>query len=138
MVHRTRILAAVAAAVLAGTTLAGCSLLPDPVRDIVDQVQESGVPNPLGSIPDDFPDEVPLVDGDVLVGLKPTDDSWTVTIQVADEAAATESTTLLEDAGFTQQFEGTGAYTDGTWLVIVQWSPIDDGGYGVAYVVTPA
>lgn len=133
MSRRSRVVAVAAGLAVAAGALAGCSLIEAPVRDIVDQAQEA---NPLGSVPSDFPSEVPLVEGDVLVGLKPTDGSWSVTIGVADEAAAQESVTLLEDAGFVELVEGSKTFTGDAYNVVVQWASVDGGGVGVAYVVT--
>lgn len=133
MSRRIRFVAAAAALALAGGALAGCSLVEAPVRDLVDQAQEA---NPLGSLPADFPAEVPLVEGTVLVGVKPSDGSWGVTIAVADEAAAEQSVTLLEDAGFVELVEGSKTFTGDAYNVAVQWAAVDGGGVGVAYVVT--
>lgn len=133
--HRIRLAAALSALALASGALTGCSLIPDPVRDVVDQAQDNGIENPLGSIPDDWPAEVPIVEGEVLVGIKPTEGSWGATIKVADEAAAQEAVTLLTDAGFTELIPGTTSFENANYTVVVQWGDIDEGGVGVAYVV---
>lgn len=133
MSRRIRIAAAAAGLAVAAGVLTGCSLIEAPVRDLVDQAQEA---NPLGSVPSDFPSEVPLVEGDVLVGLTPTEGTWSVTIGVADEAAAEQSVTLLEDAGFVELVEGSKTFTSDAYNVVVQWASVDGGGVGVAYVVT--
>jgi len=133
MSRRIRIAAAAAGLAVAAGVLTGCSLIEAPVRDLVDQAQEA---NPLGSVPSDFPSEVPLVEGDVLVGLTPTEGTWSVTIGVADEAAAEQSVTLLEDAGFVELVEGSKTFTSDAYNVVVQWAAVDGGGVGVAYVVT--
>ena len=135
MSHRIRITVVAASVVLAASTLTGCSLIPDPVRDIVDQAQDNGVENPLASIPDDWPAEVPVVDGEVLVGIKPAEGAWGASIKVADEAAAQEAATLLTDAGFTEAIPGTTSFENANYTVVVQWAEIDEGGFGVNYVV---
>ncbi|MCS0498990.1 hypothetical protein [Protaetiibacter mangrovi] len=140
MSHRIRIAAALAALTLATGALTGCSLIPNPVRDIVEQGTGgggSGSDNPLGSIPADFPSEVPLVDGDVIAGLKVNDRSWGVTIRVADEAAADQAKQLMLDAGFTELIEGASAYEKDDLKVVIVAGPADDdeGGYAVAYTV---
>ena len=135
MSHRIRITVVAASVVLAASTLTGCSLIPDPVRDIVDQAQDNGVENPLASIPEDWPAEVPIVEGEVIVGIKPTEGTWGATIKVADEAAAQEAATLLTDAGFTELIPGTTTFENENYTVVVQWGEADGGGVGVAYVV---
>ncbi|AYF98490.1 hypothetical protein [Protaetiibacter intestinalis] len=132
---RIRLAAALAALALTAGGLAGCSLIPNPVKDIVENGGgDSGNDNPLGSLPADWPSEVPVVDGTILVGLKTTDTAWGATILVADEAAAKQSTTLLESAGFTPLFEGSTSYENDRYTVVVQWGDTDDG-YTIAYVV---
>lgn len=133
MSARARLATAAAAVTVMTSVLAGCSLIPDPVRDIVDQAQEGAT---LGSLPEGFPTEVPLVEGDILVGLKPSDTSWSVTIGVADESAVAEAATLLEDAGYVELIEGSNTYTGESYIVVVQSASVDGGGTGVLYVVT--
>ena len=130
--HRIRTAALVAALALSVGALTGCSLIPNPVRDIAEQAEKA---NPLGSLPADWPDAVPVIDGDVIVGGSPTEGSWGATIRAADESALAEAVSLLEGAGFTAMFEGTGAYENDGYTVTVQGAALDEGGYGVAYLV---
>lgn len=130
---RIRLVAIAAAFALTTGGLAGCSLIPGPVKEIVQEGAKDA--NPLGSLPADWPDAVPVIDGDVLVGISPTEGSWGATIQAADESALDEAIALLEGAGFAAMFEGTGAYENDTYTVTVQGAALDEGGYGVAYIV---
>ncbi|PZQ88112.1 MAG: hypothetical protein DI534_11600 [Leifsonia xyli] len=128
----TRTVAAVAAAATAAALLVGCSLVPQELRDIAGQL-----PTTLSAaIPDDFPSEVPLVDGTVVVATKPTTDSWAVTIAVPDQATADSASTLLTDAGFTAVPLVSGSFTNGTYVVVIASASLDIAGVGLQYLVT--
>ena len=131
---RRRVLAVAGAALVVGA-LAGCSLVQDTVNQGIDQVTGGTGELSLGTVPDDFPQEVPLADGDVLLSAKPTADSWAVTIRVADDAAAQAAADAVVDAGFTASLEGTTVYENDSYRVALTWTAVE-GGVGVAYVVT--
>ena len=107
----------IAATVLIGVpvTLSGCSL----ARNAVESA--TGVDIGDGGVPDDFPAEVPLVDGEVVFGGSAgTDDAkgWNVTINVADATAFDTASAALVAAGFAAPAAlGTDATgTSGTFL----------------------
>lgn len=104
----------------------------------------------LGDLPDGFPEDVPLLEGEVLQGASSTDDqgrtSWVVTLSIptAGEEALAAAAERLEDAGYTA---GDGAasmeglsfaqYRNGEHDVVL--GAIDDGEGGtlLSYTVGP-
>lgn len=128
-------------------TLGGCSLIPLPEVDLDETVEEivegttgGGVDVETAEVPDSFPDDIPLVDGEVLNGIavpgaNGAGESWQVTIRVPDEPAAQQASQLLRDAGFTQAPFGFSNATHRV-LVATQADPTGDG-WTVAYIVTP-
>lgn len=134
MVAARRRLLAVAGAVLAIGMLSGCSMAQDLVNQGIDEVTGGEGELSLGTVPDDFPAEVPLADGDVLLSAKPTADSWAVTIRVADDAAAQAAADAVEAAGFAPLVDGTTVYENDSYHVALSWTTVE-GGVGVAYVV---
>ena len=128
-----RVVAAAAVAAVAAA-LTGCSLVQDLVNQGVDEVTGGQGDFSLGTVPEDFPAEVPLAEGDVILSAKPTPDSWAVTIRVADDAAAQAAADAVEEAGFTPLAEGTTVYENDTYHVALTWTAVE-GGTGVAYVV---
>jgi len=129
-----RRLAAAATVVAAVVALTGCSLVQDLVNQGVDEVTGGQGDFSLGTVPEDFPEAVPLAEGDVILSAKPTPDSWAVTIRVADDAAAQAAADAVEDAGFTPITDGATVYENDTYHVALTWTAVD-GGTGVAYVV---
>lgn len=122
---RTILLAAV---ILVGVmpALAGCS-----VRDVVDTATGGQVQLPGSSLPDDFPAEVPLYDGEVLsgAGLGNADGKiWNVGVRVPDAGAVDEIQTALSDAGFVTNLQGPSGADGGTIIA-------SSDAYGVAVVV---
>jgi len=128
-----RIVAAAGAALVVGV-LAGCAMVQDVVNQGIDDATGGQGEFSVGTVPEDFPQEVPLAEGDVLLSAKPTTDSWAVTIRVADDAAAQAAADAVEDAGFTPLVEGTTVYENDTYHVALTWTAVE-GGAGVAYVV---
>ncbi len=141
MSRRSRLAALAAASALLASCLAGCSLIGNPVEELVERGVEDtlgeGAEFGLGEVPTDFPGEVPLPEGEVVLGAKPTADSWMVTIRVPDEASARAAADAVEGAGFTPIAPGATIYRNDAYDVAVQWAQLDDGngGYGVGFVV---
>ena len=100
--RRRRVLSLVLAGVLATAgpaLLGGCSA----IEGIIEQ--QTGQEVELGGreVPADFPEEVPLIEGEVILGSVIGSDSqriWNVIIKVGD-GALDQITTQLTDAGFT-------------------------------------
>lgn len=137
-------------------TLGGCSLLPgaptvpnvpaipgdgtDVDQEAVEEIVEGAdgdIDYEAGQLPADFPaDEIPLVPGEVLVGMSmgaADQGAWQVSIVVASEAVAETADDLLVEAGFNNQ--SGFAFENEKYLVIVTASDSDQG-YQVAYIVT--
>ena len=97
-------------ALAAPLTLSGCSV----VEGIIEN--QTGGDIDLGgtTVPEDFPAEVPLAEGDVVNGSAITSDGgervWNVLLNVADPAAPESIAAQLEAAGFTSP--GVGGVTD--------------------------
>lgn len=136
-----------AASLLVATPLlSGCSLIDNFLPNGVSGGIPSGVV-PSQSVPDDFPSDVPLADGEVLLGLslpgKNGDTAWNVTIKVADDTAFDDISTQLTDAGFdSQKLESkdgrsSGAFTKDPYTVLVVVS-LENGDWTANYTVTDA
>ena len=126
---------AVVAALALAAGLSGCSLAEDLVNQGIQEVTGGEGDVSFGSIPEDFPEAVPLPDGNVLLSGKPTADSWAVTILVADQAAGQAAADAVEAAGFTPLADGTTVYENDAYHVAVSWTDVE-GGVGVAFVVS--
>lgn len=135
-----------ASLLVASPLLSGCSL----INNFLPNGAGGGIPTgvvPMQSVPDDFPSDVPLVDGEVVLGLslpgKNGDKAWNVTIKVADANAFDDITTQLTDAGFEYQELGSndqgssGAFTKDPYTVLVVVSS-DKDEWTANYTVTDA
>jgi len=135
-----------AAIIVAAPLLSGCSL----ISNFLPGGTGGGIPGgviPGQSVPADFPADVPLADGDVVLGLSVPGDNgekaWNVTIKVADGDAFDDITTQLTDAGFDYQQLGSnddgssGAFTKDPYTVLVVVSS-DNGDWTANYTVTDA
>jgi hypothetical protein len=135
---RPRRLAAVALAatllVAAPLTLTGCSM----VEGIIES--QTGGDIDLGgtTVPDDFPADVPLADGEIVNGSAIASDGgekvWNVLITVSDPAAPDSIAAQLEGAGFTApgvggltEEGGTLTYTKDDLVVNVLLAKTGDG-----------
>jgi hypothetical protein len=90
--------------------LTGCSM----IEGIIEQQTGGDVELGGNTVPDDFPDAVPLAEGEVVNGSKITagggETVWNVLMNVSDPAAPDSIAAQLEGAGFTSA--GTGEVTD--------------------------
>lgn len=94
---------------LAFPALTGCAA----VEGIIEQQTGGDVDLGGDTVPEDFPAEVPLAEGDVVNGSAITAAEgkvWNVLINVSDPAAPDSIAAQLEEAGFTSV--GTGEITD--------------------------
>ena len=86
-------------------------------------------------LPSDFPkDDVPLVDGTVVVARGDKDNGWSVTVQPSGKDAFADAKKALEDKGYTQQAgasDTAAVYTNDKYTVSVK-TP----GVSVTYSVT--
>ena len=129
-------------AIAAPLALSGCSL----VGGVVHQATGGGVPGlGTGKVPADFPKDVPLIKGDVQLGIAVPGDSdgkaWNVTIKTTDADAGKTVDTELTGAGFKNEGQETstdgsgGAYTKDKLSVLVVVGS-SDGDIIVNYTVT--
>ena len=143
---RTRLTATVAilSALAIAPALAGCQVIESVVEGATGgDVQIGGT-----SIPEGFPAEVPVYDGDILNGSSITKNGATVfnvVVKVDDTSVFETIKTDLTDAGFAAQ-EGyemvenngtiTGLFNNGTWSVLVAVTTQDGLGTVANYTVT--
>jgi hypothetical protein len=93
--------------------LAGC--FGNPIEQIVEGATGGDVSLPGQSVPEDFPKDVPIIDGEVTFGMGVGNDdgkAWNVTVKVSGLDAADTIKSELEGAGFTANEAGIGGTTD--------------------------
>ena len=131
-----RTLAIAGVLVISSPLVAGCSMINTVVHDVTGQDIPEGLTGGA-SVPDDFPSAVPLIAGDVVLGLSlPADDghkTWNVSIGVTGPEAFETIKTQLTDAGF--------EYTLGTFrtddlTVFVAVAAVTDDQWTANYTVT--
>ena len=125
--------------------LSGC--FGNPIEQIVEGATGGDVSLPGNKVPDDFPKEVPLIDGEVVFGMglgDGTSKGWNVTKKVSGLDAADTIKAQLEGAGFTANEAGIGGttadgatlvYDNGTYSVLVVISKDSDNGFVANYTV---
>jgi hypothetical protein len=139
----TRATAAVAIAGLTTALLAGCFGNPvdDLGRGVEDAVESAtgGEVNLDGELPSDFPESVPLIEGDIsFTAGAGGEEGWVVIITSSADDGVADAAAALEDAGFTEDRSasgpaGTGAvYSDDEYLVVLAGD-----GTTVTYTITP-
>jgi hypothetical protein len=137
--------AIVAAALAIVPTVSACSV--NPIESAIEQATGGNVDVGGTSIPDDFPAEVPLIDGEVVsafgVGSE-AEKAWNVTIKVADASALDTIKSQLEGAGFTSEIDDAaiggltgGMYTNANYGVLVVVAEDGNGGWAASYTLTP-
>jgi hypothetical protein len=114
MKNRTRAPRLVTAALLAmalalvAPALTGCGM----IENAVEQATGGEIDFGGNSVPEDFPSEVPLIEGEVLAGASAGNADgkiWNVTIKVNDASAFEQITSDFEAAGFEASEIGTSA-----------------------------
>jgi hypothetical protein len=143
--RQSRVIAALFAAGVAVAALTGCTT--GPLQDVVSQQAEDAIEGATGNdvnlgggeLPAGFPEEVPLIDGEISFSAGSGGaEGWIVTIDPQSGDAITLASAALESGGFAPEtaFEGVdlGAkiYSNGTYLVLVSG---DD--QAIMYTVTP-
>lgn len=137
---KTTVPIALALALLAGPALAGCS-----VQGIVNSATGGNVTLPGTSVPADFPKDIPLAQGTVVVGAAVGDGKggkiWNVTMEL-DTATIESITAEITAAGFTDNGAisttaggGTSTFDNGTYNVVVVVAKAD-GKSTANYTVT--
>ena len=136
MASRTRPLTAaiaLTAALVLAPALTGCGAL----EGIIEQATGGEVNISIGSLPDGWPAEVPVIDGEIIGGgTADTEDGtpgWNVTIKVESEDSFAEIASQLEGAGFesieASEIDGGDKITSGAYK---------NDNYGVLVAVTGA
>lgn len=145
--NRTRVTVAILVAALTVVpAVTACSF--NPIESAIKEATGGNVDIGGKSIPDDFPAEVPLVDGEVVsafgVGTAP-EKAWNVTIKVTDASALDAIKTQLEGAGFSSEIDDAavggltgGMYTNESYGVLVVVAEDGNGDWAASYTVTPA
>lgn len=133
---------AIALTVLVGPALSGCS-----VQNLVQNATGGQVDIGGKSVPKDFPRDVPLAAGDVILGGSVgagANKVWNVTISVTGASAFDDIATQLTGAGFAHEgvvggstaAGGTGTFQNDKFGVLVVVSKNGDKGWFVNYTVT--
>ncbi len=136
---------ATALALLIAPTLTGC-FGGNPVEQIIEGATGGDVDLPGASLPEGYPsDEVPIVDGEILFGLKIGDGTsvaYNVTVKTSGDPTEAVRSALL-GAGFTEQAEAQVTTAEGTNLVFTSdaWGALVvigqvDGAWNANYTVT--
>ena len=134
---------AIALTVLAGPALVGCS--GNPIQNIINGATGGKVDLGGNTVPKDFPDDVPLYDGEVLSGAaihSDNDSVWNVSVRIPDIAAADTIKSDLEAAGFKSEVEsemtkdGGAIVADGDKYGVAVVIAKDDKGFIANYTVT--
>ena len=126
--------------------LAGC--FGNPVETIIEGATGGEVDLGGTSIPDGFPAEVPVIDGEIVYGAgigSGADKIYNVTVKVTDGSVLQQIKTDLEAAGFASQGDVTDEAGGGTFIgsndtlaVLVVVSNDGTNGWVANYTVTPA
>ncbi len=139
---RSRAAIAVAIAGVCAALLTGCNpvdLVQQGVEDAVEGATGGDVS--LGELPEDFPESVPVIEGDIAVGAgggSTGADGWVVVITSTAADPMAEAAAALEGAGFTEETAvsggpmGASAYSNAEYTVFLAGS--DDT---VTYTVSP-
>lgn len=133
---------ALALVLLAGPALTGCS-----VQNLVHDVTGGKVDVGGKKVPSDFPAEVPLVKGDVLLGASVKGDNgdkvWNVTIKATAAISFADIKSEFEGAGFEtgdiggeSDGAGTATFTNGTYSALVAFAKDDKGNWVANYTVS--
>lgn len=145
--NSARLTAAIIVATLAIVpAVSACSL--NPIETAIEKATGGNVDIGGTSIPEDFPAEVPLIDGDVVsafgVGAA-QEKAWNITITVPDASTLDSIKTQLEGAGFSSEIDDAaiggltgGTYTNANFGVLVVVAEDGDSRWTANYTVTPA
>lgn len=133
----------IALALVLAPTLTGCGML----EGIIEQATGGEVDVSMGSLPETWPAEVPVIDGEIIFGGTAEAEAgqpiWNVTVKVENEAVFDEIAAQLESAGFTPVDAGeldggdsitSGAFKNDTYGVLVAVTGTE-GNYLANYTV---
>jgi len=123
-------------------TLGGCSLIEGQVEGVIEETTGTEVELPGTDLPEGFPAEVPLIDGEIAFGVA-LGSGFNVSVRVDGPDAMDEISDQLEGAGFTAQVGGTTgegatqAFSNADYSVLVVITKENDTGYLANYTVAP-
>lgn len=126
--------------VAASLSLSACSQVEGIVGDLAGQAisDATGGRVAVGELPEGWPAEVPVVEGDISGGAG-VDGGWTATVQTSSASAFDDAIVALQESGFSVvadvRQDGTGVVTmtDGTYQVT-----LTGNSDGIIYAITPA
>ena len=125
-----------------GLVLGGCSMIEGQVEGVIEEATGSEVELPGTELPEGFPTEVPLIEGEVAFGVA-VGNGYNVSVRVDGPEAIDEISDQLEGAGYTAQVGGTAgdgstqAFSSDAFTVIVVLTKEGDTGYLANYTVAP-
>lgn len=124
--------------------LVGCGM--NPLESVIEEVTGGNVDIGGTSIPEDFPAEVPLIDGELISAFSigtGAEKVFAVMLKVSDASAADAIGSQLEGAGFSLELDQAAsgaasyAYTNANFAVLVAVTEDGNKGWAASYVVTP-
>ena len=131
--------------VLAFPALTGCSLIQGQVEGVVEQATGTDIDLPSSEVPEDFPAEVPLYDGEIAntIALGTGDEKvYSISVRVPGVETMDEIAADFEAAGFESTLSGntgdgaTAAFDNGTWSAVVVVVAEGDTGWIAQYAVS--
>lgn len=147
---RKRVVAPIAIALALAITPALSGCFANPIEGIIEGATGGDVDLGGNTIPEGFPTEVPVIDGEIQFGgsiAEGTSKVFNVTVKVSGDSPVDAIKSDLEGAGFTTQTEfsgdpnegGTLIYTSDAWGVLVVVGKDPNGSdWIVNYTVTSA
>ncbi|GAA3872606.1 hypothetical protein GCM10022381_14560 [Leifsonia kafniensis] len=127
-------------ALSAAPVLSGCSSVGGLVNGAVQQASDGKV-SLGGALPKGWPEEVPVIDGEILLGAGNSADGqtgWVVTIKSAAADPVADATAQLEAAGFVADASGSSGGNGAAALKNDNYTVLVAGNAdGVIYTVTP-
>lgn len=125
--------------------LSGC--FANPIEQLVEGATGGNVDLGGGSLPEGFPTDVPVIDGEIVFGMSlgnVTDgQAWNVTVKVADASAIDTIKSELSGAGFTENAAmaggaeaGSAVYENDAYGILVVVTDDGENGFVANYTVT--
>jgi hypothetical protein len=122
--------------------LVGCSMVEGQVEGVIEEATGGEVDLPGTELPEGFPAEVPLIDGEIAFGVA-LGNGYNVSVRVDGPEAMDDIAAQLEGAGFEAQVGGTTgegatqAFSSDAYSVLVVISKENETDYLANYTVAP-
>ena len=126
-----------------GLALSGCSMIEGSVEGVIEEATGNEVQLPGTELPEGFPADVPLIEGEVAFGVA-LGSGFNVSVRVDGPDAMDAISDQLEGAGFEAQVGGTTgegatqAFSNADYSVLVVITKENDTEYLANYTVAPA